>query len=247
MLPDDRRVDWSGIKHCLAVLHRASPEFLERAILIGGAACWFYRITLQRSDPHWFAQCFPADNAATWLSKDIDFTGVFRGDAFEMLPSLTIRDHTGQKFLEANGMRLGFAQVGVTFDPEESFLKARVAEFVSEDEHRDTVRFLVMDPVTLYIEKQALAARRNQPHDRVHFELLAEYLKWEFIRTSEKYAEAPDNSVAENQAALALLLDVKKRALEIVLAPSVQSMLKVIVAADGRRAAVLRDTFSSGE
>jgi len=43
-------VDWERVKACLVTLHREAQPFLSRALLIGGAACWFYRHLLERAD-----------------------------------------------------------------------------------------------------------------------------------------------------------------------------------------------------
>ena len=73
-----------------------------------------------------------------------------------MLPALIQTDSDGNRMLKVNGVRIGFAQVGVTFDPEEAFTRARVGQFLDGP---DLVEFLVIDPVTLYREKQAAAER----------------------------------------------------------------------------------------
>jgi hypothetical protein len=213
MTPTDR-VDWEGVKKCMAILNRESRVFLSRSLLIGGAACWFYRSLLQKANDPDFKEPPEADATRDlWLSKDVDFTGIFRGDAYDLLSGLVVSDGTGNKILKVGGIRLGFAQVDVTFDPEESFQRARVAEFREGDE---TIQFLVMDPDTLYREKQALTQKRNQLNDHAHFRLLTEFLCCEVVKLSEDYVSHQANSVAAQRRTVALLLDVQRRAPEIL-------------------------------
>jgi len=211
MTPIEARVDWEGVKRCLAILHLESRVFLSRSLLIGGAACWFYKVQLQKAHHPTFQTDETQSTHDLWLSKDVDFTGIFRGDAFELLPRLIATDPKGNRFLNVAGIRLGFAQVGVTFDPEEAFQRARGARFTDAGEE---IQFLVMDPVTLYREKQALAQKRNQPNDHAHFQLLREYLTWEVLVSCEAHAKAV--SVSEQRRYLAFILDVNGRVSEIL-------------------------------
>ncbi len=238
---------WGEVKECLRALHEASPDFLGKAVLIGGAACWFYRVQLQNAKDRDFAEGPGPEGAAeSWLSKDVDFTGVFRGDAIGMLPSLVARDEWGNQFLAVNGVRLGFAQVGVTFDPEEVFGRARIGEF-GGGRGGDAVRFLVIDPVMLYREKLVLAARRNQRNDHVHLAMLAQLLRWEFVASCERYVEREDAGIVERQRELAFLLDVKRRALEITQGEAVQERLRRLKGRDSGGAEYLRRLFVDGD
>src|ERR1700722_8027434 len=68
------KVDWERIKRCLAEIDKNSREFLHRALLIGGAACWFYRIQLKRAnDADFKVDLSSPENESQWLSRDIDF------------------------------------------------------------------------------------------------------------------------------------------------------------------------------
>ena len=150
MTPTDRRVDWEGVKACIAALSQLSPSFLTQSVLIGGGACWCYRIQLRNAkDPDFREQGEAEEAQDLWLSKDIDFTGIFRGDAFEMLPRQVVTDSSGNSYLQVAGVRIGFAQVGVTFDPEEVLSKARLGSFKVDGQN---VQFLVIDPISLYRE-----------------------------------------------------------------------------------------------
>ena len=126
----ERIVDWEKIKECFAELHRTSKPFLGRALLIGGAARWFYRIQLkQANDPDFKVSPLSSETEKKWLTRDIDFTGVYSGEALEMLPHQVVTDANGRKHIEIKGVRIGFAQVGLTIDPEEALQNARVARF----------------------------------------------------------------------------------------------------------------------
>lgn len=214
-MPIDRTVDWERIKRCLAVLHRDARSFLSRAVLIGGAACWFYRIQLRHAaDPDFPVPELAPQTEAQWLSKDLDFTGIFSGDALLLMPKNLLRDADGVTHIEVEGVRLGFAQVGLTIDPEEAMATAEVATFQAGEQR---VEFLVADPVTLYREKQALSERRGGPHDALHFSLLQSYLAWRLTRTVEQFLAAEGQLPAtEARAQAAFFSTLKTKAPELL-------------------------------
>jgi hypothetical protein len=228
MTPDER-VDWVGVKRCLSILNRETPTFLSHSLLIGGAACWFYRTQLEAVNDPDFKLPEEATAENLWLSKDIDFTGIFRADAYEMLSSHVENDPTGNRILKVGGIRIGFAQVGVTFDPEEAFQRARVGRF---PDGTTTVQFLVIDPVTLYREKQALAAKRNQPNDHAHLAALTEFLCAEVTKLAESYVQNSSADLSEQNEAISFLLEVKGRAPEILQDPRLSNRIKALPASD---------------
>jgi hypothetical protein len=205
-----RRFDWPAIQRCLWRLHRDARPFLGRSLLIGGGACLFYRATLrQADDPDFQIPLLAPETEQLWLSKDLDFTGIFSGDAVELLPHLIARDPDGREFIEVEGVRLGFAQVGLVLDPELAMETARTAEFEWEGE---TVQFLVADPVTLYREKQALVERRNQPGDSLHLALLGDYVAWEITTAAERLLHPSEIlPVTDSRELLAVLTDAARR------------------------------------
>ena len=96
------------MKRALARLHAEARPFLGRALLIGGAACLFYRARLYSvGDPDFQIPAAAPEAESLWLSKDLDFTGVFSGDAMNLIPQFTARDAMGREFLEVEGVRLG--------------------------------------------------------------------------------------------------------------------------------------------
>lgn len=218
-MPTDRTVDWEHIKRCLLVLHREARPFLGRALLIGGAACWFYRRQLQSAaDPDFPLPTLAPVTEAQWLSKDIDFTGVFSADALALLPQHVVTDAAGRSHIEVAGVRLGFAQVGVTLDPEAALATATIGEFSLDGER---VQFLVADPVSLYREKQALHERRNAPQDFLHLGLLRECLVWRVVVEAEKLLSAVPVTVSEQRAGAELLAAAASKAPEVLRDPRI--------------------------
>ena len=206
------KVDWERAKLCLAALQHESPAFLRRALLIGGGACWFYRHSLRRADdPDFRVPSLAPELEARWLSKDLDFTGIFSGDAFALLPQLAVRDEQQREFLQVEGIRLGFAQVGLTIDPEEAMQHCRVVRFTGAD--GQSVECFIADPVTLYREKLALVERRNAPADPLHLAVLADYVRLEVCQHAERLCAAA--SLSETKAGLNLLRLVASRAPEL--------------------------------
>jgi hypothetical protein len=206
------KVDWERAKLCLAALHHESPAFLLRALLIGGGACWFYRHSLRRADdPDFRVPSLPPELEAIWLSKDLDFTGIFSGDAFALLPQLAVRDEQQREYLQVEGVRLGFAQVGLTINPEEAMQHCRVVRFTGPA--GEAVEFFVADPVTLYREKLALVQRRNAPADPLHLAVLAEYVRLETCQHSEQLCAAA--TLTEKKTSLNFLRLVAGRASEL--------------------------------
>lgn len=228
-MPTDRTVDWEHIKRCLLVLHREARPFLGRALLIGGAACWFYRRQLQSAaDPDFPVPALAPATEARWLSKDIDFTGIFSADALALLPQHVVTDAAGSSHIEIAGVRLGFAQVGVTLDPEAALVSATIGEFAIEGER---VQFLVADPVSLYREKQALHERRNAPQDFLHFGLLRECLVWRVVVEAEKLLSAVPATVSEQRAGAELLGAVASKAPEILRDPRIARRVRPLLRA----------------
>lgn len=234
----EKRFDWPALQRCLARLHRDAQPFLRRALLIGGGACLFYRARLrQAGDPDFRVPALSPLHEGLWLSKDLDFTGLFSGDAAALLPGLTVRDAAGREYIEVEGVRLGFAQVGLRLDPELALESARTGEFEWEGQ---PVQFLVADPVTLYLEKQALVERRNQPSDSLHLALLGDVIAWEITTAAEQLLDpGPEMTVPASRELLALLTDTARRLPSIRLDPRVRRRLEPRLSAQTELAATL--------
>ena len=173
----------------------------------------FYRHQLFRANDSIFRLAPANPNEENrWLSRDIDFTGIFSQDALCLLPHY-IAEAEGRKFIVVDGVRFGFAQVGVTFNPEEAMEYAWVAHFIVDDKK---VEFLVLDPVTLYFEKCKLCVQRGSKNDHLHKNLLFDYIAYELVRRAEKYLKDTALPIAESKSILQLWLRVKNKTPEIL-------------------------------
>jgi hypothetical protein len=180
---DKKRVNWDIAKGCLAQIHLVAPEFLRQAVLIGGIACWFYRNLLTKAnDPDFRVPSLTETEERVWLSKDIDFTNFFAQDARDLLPGHLVKDEHGRTQIRIESVPIGFAQVGVTFDPEEVWLEAWIGNFALTGTE---VHVRVIDPISLYREKLALSQKRGSQSDALHLALLGEFLRFETVRQIE--------------------------------------------------------------
>lgn len=142
-------------------MHQQHPDFLRKAILVGGAACMFYRSALARAaDPLFPVPAEAETDASLWLSKDADFTNVEPGD-----------------FPEHPPLPLGRLQVGVRLSALDFAETVRAAGLEFSD--HEVVPILVADPLELYREKQACVAKLSRPQDQAHLRLLEVYLAYE--------------------------------------------------------------------
>lgn len=241
-MPTDRTVDWARLKRCFAALHREARPFLGRALLIGGAACWFYRVQLRdANDPDFRVPALSPETESQWLSKDIDFTGVMAADVLPLLSRHIVTDKSGRQHVEVEGVRLGFAQVGLTIDPQEALGAAQLASFSHEGQ---TVEFLVADPVTLCREKQALMQRRNASHDHLHYSLMRDYVAWRLVRDAERFLAAEANlPVAEARNFTGFLSAVKGKLPEILSDPRIKARLEPKLKPDSIASQLIASNF----
>ena len=78
--------NWNQIRAALRLLQEVFPGFLENVVLIGGGACWFYREALRQwQDPDYPVPLWTEAEEAVWLSKDVDFMGLDREEASQLL------------------------------------------------------------------------------------------------------------------------------------------------------------------
>ena len=168
--------DWNRIRAALRLLQEAFPGILENLVLIGGGACWFYREALRQ----WQDSDFPVPlwteaEESIWLSKDVDFMGLDRDEASELLQ--TPFDEATHTF-HFRGLELDFLEEGLRLTPQNAVLSRRAAELPE-------VSFFVAEASLLYAEKCALVQAKERPQDGLHQRLLAEFLKCEFCREIE--------------------------------------------------------------
>jgi hypothetical protein len=181
-------ISWSNVETALDTLNHKNPVLFSRSLLIGGwAALLYHRLLALKND-----SAFPApvpDSSARLVSKDLDFTHVWSEDFFDAYPDFVVQRATGRSYLEVAGIRIGFAQVGVTFDPEEAFEKSRIFRTQA-----GTI-FATLDPVRLYREKQALIEKgRSKPNDYFHREIAATYARFELEEAFKKHSMEPTAS-----------------------------------------------------
>ncbi|MDX6766643.1 MAG: hypothetical protein SFU85_07625 [Candidatus Methylacidiphilales bacterium] len=157
----EQRYSWEDLKSGLRSLHERHPDFLKKAILVGGAACMFYRSVLARSQsPHFQVPDAGPEGEAVWLSKDVYFNHIARED----LPA-------------SPPVPLGLLQSGLRLSALDFAETVRTSALEFED--GSIVPILVADPLELYREKQACVAKLQRPQDRAHLELLKVYLAYE--------------------------------------------------------------------
>lgn len=221
----EKKVDWEAAKACLAEMQREAPSILQQAVIIGGIACWFYRNLLTKaSDPDFKPPRFTPAEETFWLSKDIDFTNYFAEDARNLLHRHVTADSAGRRSLQIAGVPIGFAQVGLTFDPETAWADSWITRF---DVAGSAVECRILDPVSLYREKSALAERRAAPSDQLHFSTVREFLRYEMCRR----AATLDGAVGLEGKTLALkfLMSVRDRALEVCNDARVVARLRKVI------------------
>ena len=168
--------DWLRIRADLKRLSERFPDQFVLWQLIGGGACWFYRAYLERvSDPDFRAPTYTAEEEQVWLSKDIDFMGLTTAQAAALFGSpFKPETHT----ITFDGMEIDFLEEGLRLTPQvvaASAREIRTSEFV----------FYAIEASLLYDEKFTLLKVKERPQDRLHCDLLAEFLKYEFCHDTE--------------------------------------------------------------
>jgi hypothetical protein len=167
-----RTLGWNSILAGLAKLRSDNPQILERNVLVGGAACLFYRDQLERiNDPDFQVRAYSEEEERVWLSHDADFATTEP----EKMPD------------SAGSVPLGRLQMGFVLGAEEFKENAR-----SVGLRWDNTEFamLIGDPLDLWREKEAAMHRRSRPQDSLHLEVLGLTLQWEMAHYAEKVATA---------------------------------------------------------
>lgn len=171
--------DWEKIRAALKLLNEEFPAEFPTWVLIGGGACWFYRVSLlEAGDPDFRVPTVRVEDEIHWLSKDVDFMGLTEAEAAVLLQAPFKPDtHT----ITYRGLEVDFLEEGFRLT-----LDAAAAN--SRDVRTSDFRFAVVEPAILYAEKCALIANKSRPQDFLHHALLAEFLKFEFCTDLEKPA-----------------------------------------------------------
>ena len=163
--------DWTRIRADLKRLSERFPGDFESWQLIGGAACWFYRAYLERQqDPDFRVPNYSAADEQIWLSKDIDFMGMEPPQAAVLFGSpFKPETHT----ITFEGMEVDFLEEGLR-------LTARAVSATAREVRTTEFVFYAVEATMLYDEKVTLLKVKDRPQDRLHCDLLAEFLKFEF-------------------------------------------------------------------
>lgn len=171
--------DWERIRLALKQLHETFPGFLESVVLIGGGAAWFYRETLRQwNDADFPLPSWTPAEKDEWLSKDVDFMGLDIKEAADLLK--TDFDETTHTFHYA-GLEVDFLEAGLRIDPQMVTQTARVVQLPE-------FHFNLVEASVLFTEKAALLRIKDRRQDKLHHQLLAEFLKCEFCRQAESPA-----------------------------------------------------------
>jgi len=165
-----RTLDWPTIVAGLAELHANAPQILEQNVLVGGAACLFYRDQLKRvNDPDFRVRAYSAEEEKAWLSRDADFATTEP----DKMPD------------SAGAVPLGRLQMGFVLGADDFKQNARNVSV-----KWDAVEFtmLIADPLDLWREKEAAMYRRSRPQDSLHHEVLGTTLQWEIAHYARAVA-----------------------------------------------------------
>ena len=74
MADKSRSLNWPGIKLGLREVYKTHAQLFYSAVLVGGAACWFYRNELENAhDPDFFVRNFMIPNQNEQARKTTDF------------------------------------------------------------------------------------------------------------------------------------------------------------------------------
>ena len=99
----ERDYSWDGIRGSLERIAAYNPDFLPNTVLVGGAACWYYRLALkQAADPDFPVPDYSPEQERVWLSKDLDFMGESMEELSELIgqpcpPMGTMVSHAGAR------------------------------------------------------------------------------------------------------------------------------------------------------
>jgi hypothetical protein len=221
-----KRVNWEIAKLCLAEIQREAPILLQQAVVIGGVACWFYRSLLtDANDSDFTVPNFSEIQESHWLSKDLDFTNFFAEDARQLLKQHVVSDSQQRKFIEIAGVPIGFAQVGLTFDPDSAWTESWIANF---EVGETLVECRMLDPISLYREKLSLSQRRRTESDQIHCALVSEFLRCHICKVAETLAAA--KTVTERTLPVKFLISIRDRASEVCRDQRVAKRLNKILA-----------------
>src|SRR6266446_2305478 len=164
----DRNYNWDAIREDLQRIEAHNPDFLPNTVLVGGAACWYYRLALKKAaDRDFTVPIYTPEEERVWLSKDLDFMGESAEEISELIGQPCPPMGT---LLSYAGATLDFIQEGLRMTREAANRTARKAR--AED-----LDFYIVSPGLLFAEKQACTLQKNRPQDPLHREVMARFIK----------------------------------------------------------------------
>ncbi len=177
----DRSYNWDAIRQDLEGIRTHNAEFLPNTVLVGGAACWYYRLALSKAkDPDFSMPMYTPDQEKIWLSKDLDFMG----ESIEEIGQLI-----GQP-CPPMGTLIEYAGATLDFIAEGLIMTRRAANQTARKAQAGDLTFYIASPSLLFSEKHACTLhKKNRPQDALHREVLARFIKMELCRSLEKPEE----------------------------------------------------------
>ena len=174
----DRKYNWDAIREGLKRIGTQNPDFLANAVLVGGAACWYYRLALsQANDADFPIPVYTPDQETVWLSKDLDFMGESSEEISQLIGQPCPPRGT---LLEYAGATLDFIEAGLKMTPQAANHTARKAQV-------GDLTFYIASPSLLFAEKNAcVSQKKDRPQDPLHRDVLARFIKMELCRSLEQ-------------------------------------------------------------
>ncbi len=173
----EKNYNWDAIREDLQRIANHNSEFLPNTVLVGGAACWYYRLALSKaSDPDFPVPIYTSDQERLWLSKDLDFMGASSEEISQLLgrpcpPMGTL--------VEYAGAALDFIEEGLK-------MTRQAANYTARKAQAGNLEFYLASPSLLFAEKHACTLqKKNRPQDFLHREVLARFIKMELCRSLE--------------------------------------------------------------
>src|SRR6266404_7658713 len=195
----ERDYSWDGIHEALRRIAAHNPDFLPNTVLVGGAACWYYRLALKKAaDRDFTVPIYTPEEERVWLSKDLDFMGESAAEIAELIgrpcpPMGTLIRYAGAD--------LDFIDRGLKLTGEAANRSARKAR-------ADDLEFYIISPSLLFVEKHACTLQKNRPQDPLHREVMARFIKMELCRSLEQSADL-DTKEWLNEAKEAKTADIQ--------------------------------------
>jgi len=174
----ERNYNWDSIREDLRRIGTQNPDFLANTVLVGGAACWYYRLALSKAnDADFPVPVYTPEQERVWLSKDLDFIGESNEEIGQLIGQPCPPMGT---LLEYAGATLDFIEAGLKMTPQAANHTARKAQV-------GDLTFYIVSPSLLFAEKQAcVLQKKNRPQDPLHREVLARFIRMELCRSLEQ-------------------------------------------------------------